>query len=162
MWPYCTQSLYYGAMPTIVNVTILNGLGVSGHIVGKPQWHPYTPQFGQYLDIALTFSELLWPWSGWMAVSIAASRTAANWEGIAQGHIALAIESPPEDGETEPRQSSVKLAVKAKIIPTPPRQYVFIVFFLKAGGDYMELYGNCIFLCLVFSCISVIDVCFRD
>ncbi|PSN45586.1 Membrane-bound transcription factor site-1 protease [Blattella germanica] len=122
MWPYCTQSLYYGAMPTIVNVTILNGLGVSGHIVGKPQWHPYTPQFGQYLDVALTFSELLWPWSGWMAVSIAAARTAANWEGIAQGHIALTIESPPEDGETEPRQSSVKLAIKAKIIPTPPRQ----------------------------------------
>lgn len=121
MWPYCTQSLYYGAMPTIVNVTILNGLGVSGRVVGKPQWHPYTPQFGQYLDIALTFSELLWPWSGWMAVSIAAARTAANWEGIAQGHIALTIESPPEDGETEPRQSSVKLAIKAKIIPTPPR-----------------------------------------
>ena len=24
-WPYCTQPLYYGAMPTIVNVTILNG-----------------------------------------------------------------------------------------------------------------------------------------
>lgn len=127
MWPYCTQSLYYGAMPTIVNVTILNGLGVSGRVVGKPQWHPYTPQFGQYLDIALTYSELLWPWSGWMAVSIAAARTAANWEGIAQGHIALTIESPPEDGETEPRQSSVKLAVKAKIIPTPPRQYVFSV-----------------------------------
>ncbi|KAJ4448499.1 hypothetical protein ANN_10515 [Periplaneta americana] len=121
MWPYCTQSLYYGAMPTIVNVTILNGLGVSGRVVGKPQWHPYTPQFGQYLDIAITFSELLWPWSGWMAVSIAAARTAANWEGIAQGHIALTIESPPEDGETEPRRSSVKLAIKAKIIPTPPR-----------------------------------------
>ncbi len=24
-WPYCTQPIYYGAMPTIVNVTILNG-----------------------------------------------------------------------------------------------------------------------------------------
>ncbi len=24
-WPYCTQPLYHGAMPTIVNVTILNG-----------------------------------------------------------------------------------------------------------------------------------------
>jgi membrane-bound transcription factor site-1 protease len=115
-------------MPTIVNVTILNGQGVSGRVIGKPQWHPYTPQFGQYLDIALTFSELLWPWSGWMAVSIAAAQTASNWEGIAQGHIALTIESPPEDGETEPRQSSVKLAIKAKIIPTPPRQYVHIMY----------------------------------
>jgi membrane-bound transcription factor site-1 protease len=24
-WPYCTQPIYYGGMPTIVNVTILNG-----------------------------------------------------------------------------------------------------------------------------------------
>lgn len=33
MWPYCTQPLYYGAMPTIVNVTILNGMGVTGQVV---------------------------------------------------------------------------------------------------------------------------------
>lgn len=121
MWPYCTQSLYYGAMPTIVNVTILNGMGVSGRVVGKPIWSPYTPQFGQYLDVALTYSELLWPWSGWLAVSISASKSAANWEGIAQGHVSLTIESPPEDDETEPRVSTVKLSIKAKIIPTPPR-----------------------------------------
>lgn len=24
-WPYCTQPLFYGGMPTIVNVTVLNG-----------------------------------------------------------------------------------------------------------------------------------------
>nr|CAD7458320.1 unnamed protein product [Timema tahoe] len=121
MWPYCTQSLYYGAMPTIVNVTILNGLGVSGRLVGKPQWHPYTPHHGHFLDVALSHSELLWPWSGWLAVSIAVSRTAANWEGVAQGHVELTVESAPEDGETEPRRSTVSLAIKAKIIPTPPR-----------------------------------------
>nr|CAD7257503.1 unnamed protein product [Timema shepardi] len=122
MWPYCTQSLYYGAMPTIVNVTILNGLGVSGRLVGKPQWHPYTPHHGHFLDVALSHSELLWPWSGWLAVSIAVSRTAANWEGVAQGHVELTVESAPEDGEMEPRRSTVSLAIKAKIIPTPPRQ----------------------------------------
>ena len=32
MWPYCTQPLYHSAMPVIVNVTILNGLAVSGKI----------------------------------------------------------------------------------------------------------------------------------
>ena len=58
MWPYCTQPLYYGAMPVIVNVTILNGMGVSGRIVEKPVWHPYTPQFGQHLEIAFTYSEV--------------------------------------------------------------------------------------------------------
>lgn len=70
MWPYCSQPLYYGALPTIVNVTILNGLGVSGKVVNKPVWHPYTPQFGHHIDVAFTHSEVLWPWSGWLAVSI--------------------------------------------------------------------------------------------
>lgn len=121
MWPYCTQSLYYKAMPTIVNVTVLNGMGVSGRVVGKPVWSPYTPQYGQYLDVALTYSELLWPWSGWLAVSISVAKSAANWEGFAQGHVSLTIESPPEDGETEPRVHTVKLSIKAKIIPTPPK-----------------------------------------
>lgn len=121
MWPYCSQPLYYGALPTIVNVTILNGLGVSGKVVNKPVWHPYTPQFGHHIDVAFTHSEVLWPWSGWLAVSIAVTRTASNWEGMAQGHVELTIESPPEDGETEPRRSTVRLAIKAKIIPTPPR-----------------------------------------
>lgn len=51
MWPYCTQPLYYGAMPTIVNVTILNGLGVSGKIVGKPRWYPYLPHDGLALEV---------------------------------------------------------------------------------------------------------------
>ena len=42
-WPYCTQPLYYGAVPTVVNVTILNGLGVSGKVVGDPVWRPHLP-----------------------------------------------------------------------------------------------------------------------
>ncbi|KAH8018443.1 hypothetical protein HPB51_006343 [Rhipicephalus microplus] len=40
MWPYCTQPLYHGAMPVIANITILNGMGVSGRIVGKEPWLP--------------------------------------------------------------------------------------------------------------------------
>lgn len=112
MWPYCTQPLYYGALPVIVNVTILNGLGVSGHIVGKPQWHPYTPQQGQLLDVAISHSELLWPWSGWLAVSLSVSAEGLNYEGLAQGHITLTVESPPGSGELEPRQSTVTLPIR--------------------------------------------------
>ncbi|XP_075216075.1 membrane-bound transcription factor site-1 protease isoform X1 [Lycorma delicatula] len=122
MWPYCTQPLYYGAMPTIINVTILNGLGVSGRILGKPQWYPYIPQFGQHLEVSLTYSEVLWPWSGWLGVSLSVTRIASSWTGLAQGHVELTVESPPDEGETEPRTSTIKLAIKVQIIPTPPRQ----------------------------------------
>ncbi|XP_022904811.1 membrane-bound transcription factor site-1 protease isoform X2 [Onthophagus taurus] len=121
MWPYCTQPMYAGAMPVVVNVTILNGLGVSGHIIGKPQWFPYTPQNGQYLDVAFSYSELLWPWSGWLAVSLSVNPKGIGYEGVAQGHISLTVQSPPAQGESEPRQSTVILPIRAKIIPTPPR-----------------------------------------
>ncbi|RZF34472.1 hypothetical protein LSTR_LSTR014091 [Laodelphax striatellus] len=123
MWPYCTQPIFYGAMPTIINVTILNGLGVTGKIVGKPQWHPYIPQNGQHLEVSLTYSEVLWPWSGWLGVSVGVARGAAQWTGAAQGHIELTVESPGEEaGDSAPRRSTIRLALKAHIIPTPPRQ----------------------------------------
>jgi len=37
---------------------------------------------------------MLWPWSGFVAVSISVAKRAANWEGIAQGQITMTIESP--------------------------------------------------------------------
>ncbi|KAG5867980.1 hypothetical protein JTB14_036488 [Gonioctena quinquepunctata] len=121
MWPYCTQPLYYGSMPVIVNVTILNGLGVSGKIVNKPQWHPYIPQQGHLLEIALLHSEHLWPWSGWIAVHLSVSSEGATYEGLAHGHISVTVESPPGNGEQQLRQSTVNLPIRANIIPTPPR-----------------------------------------
>lgn len=38
------------------------------------------------------------------------------------GHISVTIESPPSDGEEKLRQSKIELPLKAKVIPTPPRQ----------------------------------------
>uniref|UniRef100_H2YTR7 Uncharacterized protein n=1 Tax=Ciona savignyi TaxID=51511 RepID=H2YTR7_CIOSA len=32
MWPYCSQPIYYTAMPVVANITILNGMGVTGMI----------------------------------------------------------------------------------------------------------------------------------
>ncbi|CAG9857116.1 unnamed protein product [Phyllotreta striolata] len=122
MWPYCTQPLYYTSVPVIVNVTILNALGVSGRIVGKPQWYPYTPQQGHLLEVAVTHSEILWPWSGWMGVYLSVTKEGATYEGLAQGHVEFTVESPPGDGETDVRESTVKLPVRAKIIPVPPKQ----------------------------------------
>lgn len=112
MWPYCTQPLYYGGLPIIVNVTILNGLGVSGRIINKPQWHPYIPQQGQLLDVAISHSELLWPWAGWLAVSLSVSQEGMQYEGLAQGHVTVTVESPPGNGETDPRQSTVTLPIR--------------------------------------------------
>ncbi|EFN76885.1 membrane-bound transcription factor site-1 protease [Harpegnathos saltator] len=121
MWPYCTQAVYHTGMPTIMNVTIINGLGVSGHVVNLT-WHPYAGDGnGQRIDVAFTHSDVLWPWSGWLAVAVTVPSTSRNWQGIAHGYISLTIESPACDGEVKPRQSTIRLPLKAKVIPTPPR-----------------------------------------
>ncbi|XP_023562560.1 membrane-bound transcription factor site-1 protease isoform X3 [Octodon degus] len=123
MWPYCSQPIYYGGMPTIVNVTILNGMGVTGRIVDKPDWQPYLPQNGDNIEVAFSYSSVLWPWSGYLAISISVTKKAASWEGIAQGHVMITVASPAETESKNGAEqtSTVKLPVKVKIIPTPPR-----------------------------------------
>ena len=103
-------------------ITILNGMGVTGKLKSKPVWQPFAPQFGNYVDVAMQYSATLWPWSGYLAVSITVSKEAGNWEGIAQGQVSIEIESPPEEDEDEPRISSIKLPIRVKIIHTPPRK----------------------------------------
>ena len=97
-------------------------MGVSGRIVSGPTWHPYPRQNGHLLNVSFSHSEVIWPWSGYLAVSIAVAEEAAAWDGQVQGHVELTIESPPEDGDTEPRSSTVRLPIKAVIIATPPRR----------------------------------------
>ncbi|XP_048828805.1 membrane-bound transcription factor site-1 protease isoform X1 [Brienomyrus brachyistius] len=123
MWPYCSQPIYYGGMPTIVNITILNGMGVTGRIVDKPVWQPYLPQNGDHIDVAVSYSPVLWPWAGYLAVSISVAKKAASWEGIAQGHVMVTVASPAENTSNAGGEltSTVKLPVKVKVIPTPPR-----------------------------------------
>lgn len=121
MWPYCSQPIYYGAMPTIVNVTILNGMGLTGHIVEKPKWYSYLQSTNQLVDISIKYSKILWPWSGWMAVYIKATPEAANFNGIVQGHINFTVQSPSLTNPDEMLKSEVKFLLKIKIIPTPPR-----------------------------------------
>lgn len=69
----------------------------------------------------MTYSEVLWPWSGWLAVSIIVNKEASSWNGIAQGHIELTVESPRTDNTTILKTSTIELKLKANIISTPPR-----------------------------------------
>ncbi len=48
------------------------------------------------MEVAFTYSHTLWPWSGFLAVSISVAKSAVNWEGIAQGQVIVVVESPPE------------------------------------------------------------------
>lgn len=74
MWPYCEQPLFYTSIPLTVNVTVLNGMGVLGQFVKKPVWQPVSTENGDKLDVSISYSSRLWPWSGWMAVRVRVSK----------------------------------------------------------------------------------------
>lgn len=53
---------------------------------------------------------MLWPWAGYLAVSISVAKKAASWEGIAQGHVMVTVASPAENdvsNSTVPDISSI-------------------------------------------------------
>lgn len=107
MWPYCDQPLYAHAIPIIANITILNGIDVSGiqdlfvgwsasftPLIGKVEsveWEPGTN--GNYLVPTFTYSDTIWPWTGYLAIHITVSPVAALFDGIAEGVVVVNISS---------------------------------------------------------------------
>jgi membrane-bound transcription factor site-1 protease len=98
MWPYCLQPLYATAQPIIFNATVLNGLGVYGEFSKPPTWTP-TDEGGALLDVVLTRSDALWPWSGHVSLFISVKDAGAAYSGGAHGRIDFEVTSPPRRGE---------------------------------------------------------------
>lgn len=68
--------------------------------------------------MSFSYSPTLWPWSGYLAVKIMVAEEASNFEGLAEGLIRFQVESVSNSS----LKSEIKLYLKAKIIPTPPRK----------------------------------------
>eukprot|EP01117_Protostelium_nocturnum_P001157 TRINITY_DN1147_c1_g1_i3.p1 TRINITY_DN1147_c1_g1~~TRINITY_DN1147_c1_g1_i3.p1 ORF type:complete len:1066 (-),score=261.97 TRINITY_DN1147_c1_g1_i3:935-4132(-) len=119
-WPYCSQPLFHGALPIILNTTLLNGMGVIGEVKGVPVWKPNTN--GHLLELSFGHSEVFWPWTGYFSISIRVSEEGATFQGDAEGVIEFTVVSPPGEGETEEREQLVRFPLKVNIVPTPPRK----------------------------------------
>ncbi|MBA0564480.1 hypothetical protein Golob_009421 [Gossypium lobatum] len=119
-WPFCRQALYSGAMPVIFNATILNGMGVIGYVQSPPTWHPSTEE-GNLLRIHFTFSEVIWPWTGYLALHMQIKEEGAHFSGVIEGNVTVRIFSPPAQGEKTARTSTCVLQLKLNVVPTPPR-----------------------------------------
>ena len=98
MWPYCLQPLYAGAQPVIFNATVLNGLGVYGEFSRVPSWTP-TDDGGNLLDVVITQSEALWPWTGHVSLFFRVKESGASFSGDAHGRVDFEVTSPPRRGE---------------------------------------------------------------
>jgi membrane-bound transcription factor site-1 protease len=106
-------------MPLIFNTTILNGMGVAGQLSYPPEWQ--AGENGDLLEIAFSYSDILWPWSGYLAVHIKVREEAKSFRGFAVGLVQLTIRSPPAIGERVERTTTLSLPIRVEIIPTPPR-----------------------------------------
>ncbi|KAK4481212.1 hypothetical protein RD792_012095 [Penstemon davidsonii] len=119
-WPFCRQPLYAGAMPVIFNTTILNGMGVIGYVESPPAWHPSNEE-GNILSIHFTYSKVIWPWTGYLAIHMQIKEEGAQFHGEIEGNVTVKVYSPPGQGEKNPRRSTCVLHLKLKVVPTPER-----------------------------------------
>lgn len=119
-WPFCRQPLYAGAIPVIFNATILNGMGVIGYVGSPPTWHP-SNDVGNLLSIHFTYSEVIWPWTGYIALHMQIKEEGSQFSGEIEGNVTLQVYSPPARGENGPRTSTCVLHLKLKVVPTPAR-----------------------------------------
>ena len=133
--PHCAQPLWlvHGLPPSAFNITIVNSIGVAStilpvkraavadgeHHVGAHHapsssrivlatWVP--GDNGEYLEVTATAPELLWPWGGWLGVSVAplpmpprpagrAAPRAHTWDAAddvveAEGELVVTISTP--------------------------------------------------------------------
>lgn len=136
MWPHCRQALYHGAMPFMFNATVVNGMGLTGWLEAAPVWTPggyeiegddgddgiRSDDLGKHLDVRFEFSDVLWPYSGYLAFYARVKKSASGLEGVASGVITFTVLSPPGPDETTLRRSTVRVPVKFQVIKTPPRE----------------------------------------
>ncbi|KNA22459.1 hypothetical protein SOVF_033990 [Spinacia oleracea] len=119
-WPFCRQPLYAGAMPVIFNATILNGMGVIGYVNESPNWHPFNEE-GNLLSIHFTYSEVIWPWTGYLALHMQIKEEGAQFLGVIEGNVTVKVSSPPSKGEKIVRTTMCVLRLRLKVVPTPAR-----------------------------------------
>ncbi|KAK8955374.1 hypothetical protein KSP40_PGU015142 [Platanthera guangdongensis] len=118
-WPFCQQPLYAGAMPVIFNATILNGMGVIGFVESQPTWHPFD-EVSNLLSIRFTYSDVIWPWTGFVALHMQIKEEGSLFSGIIEGNVTLKVYSP-HHGEKDGRISTCSLYLRLRVAPTPPR-----------------------------------------
>jgi membrane-bound transcription factor site-1 protease len=84
MWPYCTQPLYAFGLPVAFNATIVNGMAVTAQLVDPPVFKA-TDEGGRLLHVTFKHSEIIWPWSGYLAVFVEVSVRASRTQGFVAG-----------------------------------------------------------------------------
>eukprot|EP01134_Creolimax_fragrantissima_P007351 CFRG7351T1 len=118
LWPYCAQPLFCTSLPYLVNVTVINGLGVNGSFSREPVWIPTGLE--DVLQVSFTHSRFLWPWTGWLGVTISVKDTACWFDGTVTGVVRIVIDGSTT--RTLPRDThTLDIPMRVSVVQRPPR-----------------------------------------
>mmetsp|Transcript_27987 Transcript_27987/g.54412 ORF Transcript_27987/g.54412 Transcript_27987/m.54412 type:complete len:1061 (-) Transcript_27987:183-3365(-) len=118
MWPYCTQPAYYSAQPIKVNLTVLNPLSVAGSI-RNPRLILNADGYAEnnpLVSAEFSYSDVLWPWSGFLAVALRVTKAGRLMSGIVSGEVVFEVLSDNEE------LSVVSVPLRLELAPPPPRE----------------------------------------
>ena len=119
MWPLCAQPLYHGALPALVNLTVLNGMARVSSFSRAPVFSTSIAAHASLLEVTFEHQQLLWPWGGTLGVALRPTSAAAAFEGLIHGVITFELKAVGDlnAGAT----SAVSVPVVAHVVPTPAR-----------------------------------------
>ena len=143
MWPYCNQRLFYNSMPLIFNFTILNSVSVKGKIVSVQFYEesklrktrelsffdtgevdvtsvrsPYFVLNADILSLKLQYSNVIFPFSGFIAVAFSVREANKAFVGSIKGKFKIFIEVY-NGGERQIESATAK--VELAVTPKPAR-----------------------------------------
>ena len=120
MWPHCAQPLYHGAMPLLLNLTVLNGVAVRSKVSDPgPSFVAADDQHNRLLSLTFEHAPSLWPWGGTLGVAISVTSDASDFEGLVTGEIRFELEA--QGGLHDGTVSELIIPLTVRIVPTPPR-----------------------------------------
>jgi membrane-bound transcription factor site-1 protease len=112
MWPYCKQPIFWGSMPLIFNVTLLNSGSVRSRLAPMPVWRP--AEGADYLNVSFSFSPEVWPYSGWIAIHVIVASSGSKLNTLARGTIVVFA-------DVGGSASALEIPLAVQIVPTPPK-----------------------------------------
>ena len=121
-WPHCKRALYATGMPAVYNVTVLNGMGLTGVVAGEPRFVPKDSASRDVIDVDFTFSDVLWPWTGYLGMHVSVRDDKGNFRGTVEGTVEVTIVSPPLRGSSTKKVSVASMELKLAVITPPPRE----------------------------------------
>lgn len=117
MWPHCAQPIYPGALPVMLNVTVLNPGGAEGRLENVT-W--VGGKNAKYLKVMVTPPRRFWPWAAGMGIHLSAVAGAGGLKQerlVANGVLKVRVASIHKGW-----YSDIELPIRADIVHTPPKE----------------------------------------